>query len=50
MTDEQGNGVSFAGPACIAAGVTVTPTECDFTMAPGDAAGTGGVALVVTGP
>jgi hypothetical protein len=38
VTDQGGNGVTFMGNACTAAfGATVTATECDFTMVPGDA-------------
>lgn len=37
VIDEDGNTVSFTGAACTAGqGATVTATECDFTMIPGD--------------
>ncbi len=46
VTDQGGSGVGFNGPACSpGSGATVTATECDFTMAPGDAAGFGGSIL-----
>jgi hypothetical protein len=37
---EEGTSATFSGLACnTATGATITATECDFTMAPGDAGG-----------
>jgi hypothetical protein len=51
VIDDQGNGATFEGTACTAAaGATITATECDFTMIPGDTLGLDFPSLTISGP